>query len=54
MLTGIQTIDSTGKYVNELSGSITINNVNDLLTKAVQTNIFANEHIMRKAAGDRF
>ena len=42
LLTGIQTIDSTGKYVNELTGSITINNINDLLVKAVQTNIFAN------------
>jgi len=34
--------DSSGAYVNNLTGAITIYNVNNLLTYAVSSNIFAN------------
>jgi hypothetical protein len=37
-----KTIDASGAYINDLSGSITIRNINNLLQYAVSTNIFAN------------
>jgi hypothetical protein len=37
-----KTIDASGAYIKDLSGSITIYNINNLLQYAVTTNIFAN------------
>jgi len=37
-----KTIDSSGAYINDLSGSITIYNINNLLQYSVTTNMFAN------------
>ena len=39
-----QTIDSTGAYVNDLSGSITIFNVNSIIRNIVETNVFGNRN----------
>ena len=35
-------IDSSGAYVNDISGSITINNVNELLKTSCVLNVFGN------------
>jgi photosystem II stability/assembly factor-like uncharacterized protein len=40
-ITGAET-NSVGAYVNDLSGSITVNNINNLLRTACTTNVFGN------------
>jgi len=37
-----QTIDSSGAYIKDLSGSVTITGINSLLDYAVKSNVFAN------------
>jgi hypothetical protein len=48
-----KTIDASGAYVSQLTGSITIYNINNLLQYAIEANVFANRnHISGTTSAD--
>jgi hypothetical protein len=49
-----KTVDSSGAYVNDLSGSITVFNINSILRTVVETNVFNNRNNYEYGLADGF